>query len=300
MSEHLLDCPEIPRRLQHVRGERMPEHVRVHVLGKSPLHRPFREAALNGARRDARAAAAEKERLGVALRKRLACGKPGADRVARRGADGHDALFRALAPHAYLAMVEVDAIEIESRQLGEPQPGRIGELEQRAIAQRKHVGPLDRHQAHRFIRRQHGGQPARRAGRLETGARVVLDSRIAVLEEAEERAPRGEHPRKAPAREPAPVQRRQESPHVARRQLGEREIARRDGEQRCIADIGRSRVQRSSHQRSRERLQQLAVGLADGAGKRGGRRLGHRAREPDLRLAEGNARWRRLRAPPVA
>ncbi len=95
------------------------------------------------ARRNPGPASPQKQRLRIDARE----GRPGREPCAYRCAccrpDGHDPLLRALAPDAHFAAIEIDAIEIDARELGEPQPRRIGELEERAIAQRKGIGTFD-------------------------------------------------------------------------------------------------------------------------------------------------------------
>ena len=99
-------------------------------------------------------------------------------------------------------------------------PGRISELEQRAIAQRERVRPFDFHQANRLVGREH-----RRSRRADLGGlRPVHGLSLTagrVLQEAVERPPRRQHSGEAPAGEPAAVQRGEEPPHVARRQPAE-------------------------------------------------------------------------------
>ena len=54
MAEQLLHRAQVLRRLQHVAGERVAQHVRVHVLGEAAALRPGGEAVPDAAWRDSR------------------------------------------------------------------------------------------------------------------------------------------------------------------------------------------------------------------------------------------------------
>ncbi len=71
MTEHFLYGAQIARGLQHVAGEGVAQHVRMHVQPKTALFRPVRQAQFYGARRQARAASTDKER------RLVRCGKTG-------------------------------------------------------------------------------------------------------------------------------------------------------------------------------------------------------------------------------
>ena len=127
-----------------------------------------REPLLDRARRQPASAAADEHR-GLARRRvrRARNASQRVDRVARRGADRHDALLAALAEHAHFAARKIAAGDVELRELGQPQARRIGELEQRAIAQRERIVAVDRHELRRFLGRQRRRQSARRFRRLD-------------------------------------------------------------------------------------------------------------------------------------
>src|SRR5258706_9112515 len=59
MPEHLLDGAQVARGLQHVRSERMPQHVRVHVDVESRVRGPALDALLHLARREPPARSAD-------------------------------------------------------------------------------------------------------------------------------------------------------------------------------------------------------------------------------------------------
>ena len=188
-----------------------------------------------------------------------------------------------------------------ARELGKPQAGRIRELEQRAVAQRERVGAFDLHETDRFVGRERRRQLARAARRLQSYAGIVLDRRIALLQEAVERAPRREHPREAPTREPAAVQRREKPPQLARGQLSRARCPCRGGQHGRVTNVGASRVGGPCRQRLRESLEQRQVCPRDGMrGQIRRRGPGHRARNRgDLRrrqIARGG-HARELRQP---
>src|SRR3954454_8972239 len=62
VAEELLHCAQVLRGLQHVGGEGMPQHVRMHVLAEPAPPRPGPQPRIDGLRRDATAAAADEER----------------------------------------------------------------------------------------------------------------------------------------------------------------------------------------------------------------------------------------------
>src|SRR6266508_1219223 len=59
VAKHFLNRAKIAGRLQHMRRERLPQHVRVDVLRQSLLYRPLSQPALDCPRRDSRAAPAD-------------------------------------------------------------------------------------------------------------------------------------------------------------------------------------------------------------------------------------------------
>jgi hypothetical protein len=117
---------------------------------------------------------------------------------------------RPLAQHAHFALREFEAIDVEAGELGEAKTRRVRELDERAIAQREVVVAVDRDEPRRFVGRQRRRQAFGRFRRLEAGAGVVAHRRIGFEEVAEERPPRGQHPREAATGKPAAVQRREE------------------------------------------------------------------------------------------
>src|SRR5262245_35870640 len=74
MAEHLLHRAQILRGLQHVGGEGVAQHVRVHALAQAAALRPAPEPHAHGGRRDAPAARADEQRL--LARRRVAHREP--------------------------------------------------------------------------------------------------------------------------------------------------------------------------------------------------------------------------------
>src|SRR5690606_39464092 len=58
----------------------------------------------------------------------------GVERRASQAADGHDALFPALAEHAKLVVPQVDAREVEGAELAHAQTAAVEQLEHGAVA----------------------------------------------------------------------------------------------------------------------------------------------------------------------
>ncbi len=68
--------------------------------------------------------------------------EPLAQRRARLASERNRALAIALARHRHGARAQVEARALESGQLGHPQPARVRQLEQRAVAEREWLLPL--------------------------------------------------------------------------------------------------------------------------------------------------------------
>jgi hypothetical protein len=121
VTEHLLHGAQVARRLQHVRGERMAQHVRMHVARHSLSHGPRCNALLDGPRRQPPATAADEHRLLARCDVRRADREPRREGLSRRRAHGHDALLAALAEHADFAGRKIAAHHVQLRELGHPQ-----------------------------------------------------------------------------------------------------------------------------------------------------------------------------------
>src|SRR4029079_19596117 len=100
--------------------------------------------------------------------------------------------------------------DVKSRELRQPQPRRIRELEQRAVTHGEPIVAGDGHEPCGLVRRQRGRQPARGFWRPDAGGRI-LDERTVVLDqEAIERAPCRERGRGASAGQRPPLAGRSE------------------------------------------------------------------------------------------
>ena len=112
-------------------------------------------------------------------------GRPRASQVStareRGAADGDGTFLGALAEDAEHAAVPVDVVGVEPAELGDPDAGRVEDLEQRDVAQPDGpavlVGHRDRvaQQLGGLGLAEGGGQPAVRAGRTERGRGVVRE-----------------------------------------------------------------------------------------------------------------------------
>ena len=78
VAQHLLHRAQVAARLQHVRGEGVAQHVRVHLRGQAQLERPVLEPRLHRARAQAPAVLADEERRLLAARhaRRAAAARP--------------------------------------------------------------------------------------------------------------------------------------------------------------------------------------------------------------------------------
>src|SRR6266542_768411 len=126
VAEQFLDRPEVGAAFEEMRGERVPEPVR---MGEHAPQRRRVEAAAAGGEEEGILGAARE------LRPRLA-------QVAREPvrcllAERHRALLAALASDVHLLLLELDVGEVEPDGLGAAQPGRVDELDERAVPERQ-------------------------------------------------------------------------------------------------------------------------------------------------------------------
>ena len=176
------------------------------------------DAALHLAGRQAPAASGRRRARFRPAPRGAANRQPARQRLERRRAHRHDARLRALAGDADLARARVDGADVEAGELRDPQPARIRQLEERAVADAGIGGVLDGDQARRVVGRERLRQRARRARRAHALARIGGD--LAVPHQpVEEPAPRRQQPRERARRESPAVQRRDEAADVRGAQL---------------------------------------------------------------------------------
>jgi hypothetical protein len=155
VAEHLLDRAQVARGLQHVRGERMAQHVRMH-----PCRQALRQAAplqpqLDHAHAQTLAALADKQRRFVGAARRCALPGPDRDRFPGLAADRHEAQLAALAEDAHLAGQQVfETRQVERREFGQAQAGGVEQFEHRLVANFQQVFGGRCQQAIGFVRRQ--------------------------------------------------------------------------------------------------------------------------------------------------
>ena len=123
MAQELLDDAEVGAAFEEMGRERVPEAMRV---PQEPANRARVEAA---------AAHGEEDRV-VRAGRELGSPELEVTRDVECGllAERHDTLLAALAAHVHDLAVEVDVSEVERDGLGAAEPGRVEELEQRAVA----------------------------------------------------------------------------------------------------------------------------------------------------------------------
>ncbi len=134
MAEQLLDGAQVGSAVEQVRGERVPQPVRV---GDDPAQ---------GARVEAAPAHGQEECVVCSLRQvRPRLAQVAAEPKRRLLAERHDALLAALAaPDSQELLLEVDVSEIEAYGLRAPQSGGIDELDESAVPQRDRPLALER------------------------------------------------------------------------------------------------------------------------------------------------------------
>ena len=96
----------------------------------------MREEATERARVEPAAARRQEERVvGAACKRRPRLVQVTRDPMRGLLAERHDALLRALPAYAHVLLLEVDVGEVEPDRLGGAEPGRIHELDERAVSQ---------------------------------------------------------------------------------------------------------------------------------------------------------------------
>src|SRR5262249_35839016 len=97
VAEQFLHAAQFLTGFKQMRGERVPEHVRVDVHVQALLARPIRYPRLYGTRPDALAVAAHEERVLTDVRNHGPLTQPCVERLESLAAHRNDAFFLALA-----------------------------------------------------------------------------------------------------------------------------------------------------------------------------------------------------------
>ena len=138
MTEHLLDGAEIGAAFEQMRGERVAQEVRMHParLEAGAVCKLAEDQEGTGA--GERTPAGIQEELGpiAAIEVWPAEGEVAAHGLGSRAAQRNEALLAALPEHADDAVLEGDAVLLETHGLGDPEAGAVEELHQGPVAQR--------------------------------------------------------------------------------------------------------------------------------------------------------------------
>ena len=149
MAEHLLHAPQVGAALEQMRRERVAEQVGVDAPGLEAglLGEPLQDQ--ERARAGQRAALGVQEQLGpvAAVEVGPAAGQVAPQRLDRLAPDRDDPLLAALAEHADHALVEVDAVLLEARRLGDAQAGAVEELDERGVRGARAASSRPRHRS---------------------------------------------------------------------------------------------------------------------------------------------------------
>src|SRR4051812_3135469 len=123
VTEQFLDRAEIGAALEQVRGEGMPQAMR--VLDEAAQGRGIETSPARG----------DEQRVLRAARELGSCvAEVARDEQRRFFAERNDAVLAALAfAHVYALLLEVDVAEVEADCFGGAQPGRVHELEECAV-----------------------------------------------------------------------------------------------------------------------------------------------------------------------
>ena len=196
VAQQLLDSAQVGAALQQVRGEGVPQAMRM------------REHAANRGGVEPPPARGQEQRI---LRPAHELGpclvEVAGQRVRGLFSERNDPLLAALPPNMKLFAVEVDVADVESNRLGAAQPSRVDQLDERMVSNRERLVAVQRNQRRLHFRRFRRVRQAPRAPRCERRIRDL-------------RRPQGE-PQKAPDRsELAGDRRRRKLPRPRSSQLG--------------------------------------------------------------------------------
>ena len=247
VAEHFLHRPQVARRLQHMGGERVAQHVRVNVLAQARLQGPAVEPQLHAARGEAGAALADEEGGRVGARQRQPVRQPGGNRGQGLLSHRHDAGLVALAGDLRFARLQVEVVEIEPDQFRQAQAGRIEQLEHGAVAcQQGIVGCRRRAAVEQLgagIGRQDLRQGLGRFGRAQAGAGVVRKAEPAAGKDVKP-APARQLPRHAGGRQVLAAQLDDGAADVGHAEFGQRLAGGQLAQVGQVALIGRDRMRR--------------------------------------------------------
>ena len=143
VAEHLLQRAQVAAAGEQVGGERVAQRVRAHPVREAGRGRVALDDLVEALARQAGAAVVDEQaRLEpVADEPPAPAREVGVDGARGGGADRHDPLLGALAAGLQDPGLEVDVGGLEVDRLRRPQPARVHQLEQRAVAQRGRLGP---------------------------------------------------------------------------------------------------------------------------------------------------------------
>ena len=196
----------------------MAQHVRMHVDVEARGRRPALDAPLDLARRrGACRAARRRARFSPGRAQRARARQPRARapraRARPRARCASSIPCRARALRRSAASM---ASEVEPGELGNAQPARVGELEERRSRSPGRRVVLDRHQAHRVVGREHLGQVLRRRAARARRCRDWRATSPCAREPVEEPAPAESMRASERGDEPVAVQRGDEAADVVR------------------------------------------------------------------------------------
>ena len=149
VAEDFLDRAQIGAAVEHVRGARVAQRVRVQIGASGAEHAALFRERLYGARREPVAVHREKEsarRADAPARTHdiVTHGEIRLDRARGFFSERHDALLATLADDAHLALAQIHVAEIEPAELAHTKPAAVHQLERRAVAQTDRFAVLGR------------------------------------------------------------------------------------------------------------------------------------------------------------
>src|SRR5262245_2357526 len=189
VAEQLLDGAQVGAGPEQVRGEGVAERVRRRARRRAGGGDVARHQPVDAAWREAPAGAiAEHSAAGYAEPGGRARRAIALERAERRTSHRHDPFLAPLAEDAHRTALDVEAFPVESGELRHPQPGRVEQLEDGAMAPRAQRSvPRHAEEPVDVVEAQMRGQRPAHFRRRDTGGGIVRDS-LRAGAEAEEAA----------------------------------------------------------------------------------------------------------------
>ena len=204
VTQKFLHGAQVAGRFQQVGGKAVTQHMRVYVYRQTGPAGPIVDPGLDAAGADSAAPSAYKQRALLHRRHFRPALEPGLHRLDCLAAYRQYARLAAFAGDPHQALAEIDAAEVQRRHFGQPQAGRIHQLQHRAVPTGHRIGRGNIQKTCYLVQVQGAGQQTGRPGRLYAARGIVRQAAL-LFQVVEETARPGQAPLHGAGREAAAV-----------------------------------------------------------------------------------------------